>query len=477
MTAKSTIPFVNREKEVELIQSKLEAFQEQKRVFDFILAVSGIPGIGKTTLLGKAQEEAHIRGIPSIQIDYEHPLVKNNPIYLLQHVAEQSFKSLTSWKEVLQDYQEHEGHPVQPAYYQERLIDTFVVNFKVQLEQAPLLLLIDNSHYMSELAKEILEDVLERVYSQNRLLIILAGRADIRWSSFELRRRTRSITLTPFPKTENAKLVPDPSYLMLTDQVYNLTRGYPKASVLAYQWVADHLEPSEVSLVDHFKAHEAELVFDLFDSIFVEYILHNIEAPETRQRLSKLLRYVSPLRRFDHNLLSELLRKLNKEHQFNQIDALTAHNYIRQMAALTYLVKWDSARQAYALDTPMRQLLSLEMKFRDRPQLLQIHQFVVDWYLRAINVVTNKDPSTPQSVVYLIEYIYHFAQLWHLEDKSGSLEVEVRQKIADLFKGYYMRERVHFQEEFNKDEDLVELLGDAYNRLIEFVARQVELEG
>lgn len=467
--------FVNRLRELKQIQDKIQIIKKQKLLFSFIITISGIPGIGKTTLLAQAKQEAERQRVHIILIDCEEDAFQNNPIYILQYIARHLFEAAMDWQEVLKEYQDNQGHPAQPAFYQGRVIEVFTRNLKLYLEKMPLLLLIDNSHRMNEVTQEILEDILERIYHQNKLLVILGGRTDIRWHSFELRRRTQTIALNSFPKTEAAKLLPDPSYAMLTDQVYTLTQGYPMASVLAYQWVLDNFTPSEVDLSSHFKARESDLIFNLFGSIFEDHILRDIKDSETRHHISQLLRYISPLRRFDDNLLAALLPYIDKG-TYGSINTLNARVYTRQMSALTYLVKWNSARQAYALDASIRRLLSLEMKFRDEKLLIQIHEFMMNWYQQAIDEVTTKDSSAPQSVIYLIEYIFHFAQFSQLKNESKNLEEKIKQKVTQLFEGYYMREQVHFQEEFKKDEDLAELLGDIYNRLNEFVAHQVEPE-
>ena len=469
--------FVNRLKEIRVIREKLQKINRKKLLNSFILTVTGIPGIGKTTLLQQSKQEAEVQGADTLFFDYEKPEVRDNPVFLLQNIGDYFFKSEPDWQATIRDYEDNHGHPSQQAFYQERVIETFIKYLKLQLKQTPLLLLLDNIHRISEPEQEILEDILERFSHENRrLLVMLAGRTDIRWHSFELRRRTTALPLDPFPKKENAKLLPNPDYAVLTDQVYAVTRGYPKASALAYQWVLENFKPTDTNLSEHFKAREADLILDLFDAIFEEYILHDIDNLSTRQRLNQLLRYISPLRRIDDNLLAELLRTVDKDN-YGQVNTLDARAYTRQMAAQTYLVKWDSAKQAYALDLPIRRLLSLQMNLKDKPHLLDIHIFTKKWYKREIKKVTARDPSAPQSVIYLLEYIFHYAQFWQIQGRSINLEQEIQQKIVELFEGYDLREQVHFYEEFKKDDELAEVLGDTYHRLARFVARHVEAEG
>ncbi len=462
--------FINRDKERKIIYDRLQRIKQKKRLFNFIITVAGIPGIGKTSLLRHAHQEAQSQQIASIFIDFEAKQAQDNPLYALQQIAQHFFATAADWQAACQTYQHNKADPSQ-SLDQVQVVRTFVDHLKPGLVQHPLLLSIDNSHYIAKLSQEILEDVLERLYHLNRVLIVLAGRTDIRWNSFDLRRRTTAITLSALPKPENAQLLPGYEKV-LTDRVYDLTRGYPAASVLAYQWMTEAFPRVETDLSAQFEAHEEELIFTLFEQIFEKHILHNLSQPD---QIKAQLRYISPLRRFDDNLLAGLLRYIDKE-TYKHIDTIKARSYIRQMATQTFLVKWDSAKQAYALDPPLRHLLSLEMKFRDPPDLLNIHEFVMNWYQQAIDTVIIKDPSAPQTVVYLLEHIYHFTHFRQLKGQISSLQIEIQQKITLRFEGYNMRERVHFHEEFAQDDELAALLGPIYNPLTEFIANQSEFE-
>lgn len=473
-------PFVNRQEEIEQIRDKLTALKNHKIVFNFIFTISGIPGIGKTTLLTQAATEAKALNISSLLLDYEQDKLQDHPLQTLQHIVQHFLLHTPSWSSALKDYQEHDGHPVQAAYYWERLVDAFVQDFKTRLAETPLLLLFDNSDKIpiteaGNLIQETLETILERVSPQNRLLVLIGGRALLRWHSFELRRRTHALTLNALPKEETARLLPDVNYASLSDQVYAVTQGYPKASVLAYQWAIENLKSSPAELPHHFAERERELILELFNAIFKEYILSPIKDVQQRYLIRDLLRYVSPLRRFDDVLLAELLHKVDDK-RFSQVNTLDARSYTRLMAAQTYLIKWDSGRQAYALDHAIRRLLALELKYQEAERLGQIHQLALNWYEKAMSEVTQRDKSAPHTVIYLLEYIFHLAHKWQLQGPTDGLETDIQQKMIALFRDYYPRERIHFQEEFKKDEELAELLGPIYTSLTEFVAAQVEFD-
>ncbi len=108
------------------------------------------------------------------------------------------FSDAADWQDALKTYNEDQTR----KYNFDCLIDVFALNLSKKLENTPLVLLIDDSHYIDEDSQDIMEDLLERIYNKNRMLLVIAGRADLRWKSFELRRRTRAISLDCFQEKD-----------------------------------------------------------------------------------------------------------------------------------------------------------------------------------------------------------------------------------------------------------------------------------
>ncbi|MDM8528282.1 ATP-binding protein [Anaerolineales bacterium HSG24] len=458
--------FVNRETELKFITSKLIALPTSRRNFDFILTVSGVAGIGKTSLLKRVEQEAQAKNIPVIWITFDAPEAKqDNLLYLFQQLI-QTISNPTI-QSAWQEYESSRG-VVEEAFpfVRDRLIQTLVD----ELVDRPMVWQFDDTHLMSTEVREVVEDILTHIGNDHRLFLIMAGRDTVRWNSFELRRRTRSFPLASLPKDAAQQLAPDALYAPITDQMYDLTRGYPKASVMAYEWIANNLATKTANLSQALKSHESELILALFDDLFEQYILGDI--PD-RAKTSQLLRYISPLRRFDDHLLSNLLPALNKE-LFAELSILEARSLTRQVAIQTYLIKWHSGRMAYILEPPVRQLLYLDLKYRDNRKLQQIHEFMRNWYKQAIDETLQKDASSPQSVVYFLEYLYHYMELERLTGRSvETINQAIRQKIDQQFTHYQLRERNHFLEELKRDTIILEILADD-RTLIDHVTRIVE---
>ena len=485
MVAKSTVitRFVDRHKELALARKKFQTILTAELNFDFLVTLSGIPGIGKSTLLAKIKDEAEALNIQTIFIHCQPTTTAKDTTWsILVTIAEALFPNDAAWQEALQAYWDHEDQAAQ-VFYHDQLQNIFIEKLRGWLTDKPLVLLLDDTQFLEDAAHTLFEEILERVYDLNRLFVILAGRTNLRWRSFELRRRTHNIVLSGLEEDEAGKLLNQPFNPDLSRTVYQLTRGYPLASVRAYEWVAEHFTLTAPNISEQLQAQESELVFALVGSIFEDYILGHFDDLYTKSQLAWLLRYISPLRRFDDNLLYSILKEIEPTElesfmglKVAALNTLVARAFTRQMVALTYLVKWDSAKIAYALDRPMRQLLSLEMKYKRPDRLLHINEFVKTWYQKAIKKAVEKDSSAPQSVVYLIEYIYHLIQYRQLTGETKNLQAEIRAEIQKRFAGYYLRERVHFLEEFSKDEDLAIALAQDFEALYTFVEKITEGE-
>jgi hypothetical protein len=422
--------FTNREDELNVVYPKLDEIQKDRPyLFGFILRFVGIPGIGKTTLLKEIEKEAKVRNIKTAYVQCN----RSKELYLLDELSVQLFGTA-------------------------KKSELFIEDLKSMLSETPAVFLIDDTHYIDELNQGILEDILDNVYQINRLLLILAGRSDLRWKKFELRRRTGKVVLEQFGEKEARNWIKDADF---SDQIYPITRGYPLAIVKACDWINLHADSADP---DQLKEHEMDLVFELVNQILIQYIL--VDIPHERQHeLIFLLKNLSPLRRFNENILSDFLPELDNKKR----DTLAARMLIRKMSVETYLVKWDSARMAYALNYLIRRLLSLEMKFNNKESLTKIHKFMMKWYGDSIKKALERDPSAPQTVLYLIEYIYHLAQYKHTNGLVEGIQNEIEQKVFEVFRGYKDTEKDHFYQELKKDDEIDEILGNDFEQLVNFV--------
>ena len=451
------VAFVDRTKELQLVTEKLHLIKNGGYVYNFILSISGIPGIGKTRLLREAQAEAWSMDIDTVFIDFNYPEVINSTTtYLFQQIADQPLSCVDDL--VVDDFSK------------------LVERLRFFLSKKPLLLLIDNGHRIADSNNKlrmILEEVLSRVYNQERLFVVICGCIDLRWDDFELRQRTRKEKLAYFDEEDAKKLSDKLVGSDLSQEIYKLTNGYPAACIKVYEWLT---ERNGIIVSDPYqliKTYEVDLIGELVNTILTDYILSDVDEIQVRTRLEKLLKLISPLRRIDNYLLYILLSNAG-EWEMGTLDELDVRSYIREMAAQTYLVKYNDVQKKYVLEYPLRRLLSLEMSYTAKDRLLAIHQFSANWYNKENSKLIARDPGHQQSISYLIEHIYHLAQSRQVSNDSGDMETEIQQKLNVQFKGYSHREKNNFYEKFIQDEELSDALGEAYRPLCKFVKMQVE---
>jgi hypothetical protein len=471
--------FVNRREQIELIVDKLHDISSGRLASGYVITLTGIPGIGKTVVLHEASRQAQALGIPAIFIDYKFEATQS-PLQTLEKIAAAFFQDAPDWVASWNAYQKQ---PYSDAAWK-NLLSKFLQTFAAQLTKSPLLLLLDNADKVWDIddhpgIRSTLEAIIEQGGKQHRLLAITAARLHLDWDNAELRRQVVPQLLPSFEREDTKALLAPATadYQVLADQIYTVTHGYPKASVLAFQWAIEHLKASpRKDLNSLFAAREEDLIFTLFDEIIRRYILVSVQSGERRQRLRALLRYLGPLRRFDDILLADLLPQIAPK-IFPEITTAKARVYIFDLAHETHLVRWDSARQAFVLDASMRRFLALELKYRERERLMLIHKLACQWYDRELTEVVQSTPSTPQSVLYFIEYVFHLTSYRTLANQRSNLVTDIRAKMVTLFDGYKYRERNHFKQEFIRDNELAELLGQqAYRQLRQFVNKHINLD-
>lgn len=467
-----TAPFINRTDELEMITAeKLQPLAQGASLFQFIIMVSGIPGIGKTTLLEETARIAGSLGIEHILLSLgKNRSEKQAPFYIFKQLAEKCFE-----KEAMATIQGELGSLPQMDEDRQRLfLNQYSQGLASFLKDHPTVLMIDDSHRLNELERTLLEGVLERVARLNKLLVILAGRSDLRWQSFELRRRAYRISLRHFDQEETGKLILGPKDERLSSKIYQLTRGYPLASVQALEWVNHNLSVAAPEFHQQLTDKETDLVLSLTDTILTQFILSDIPDSENRRFLEKLLKTTSPLRRFDNDILADLLNRLNPlDPQEHEIDTFETLRYIRELSAYTHLVTWNSQKMGYSTDPAVRRLIALSMKYKEEDTYLDIHDQMRTFYQDEMKTTMNKDPSSPQSVLYLMEYIFHDAS-HQIAEKPASNSIQgYEDLILETFRQYRYREKNHFYEEFKNDEELHELLGTNHETIIELVEKHI----
>ncbi len=464
--------FISRDNELEFIEKgKISALAKGAILFQCITTITGIPGIGKTTLLKKVAEIAESFKLRWIQVSLGKNLSRKREEFFLFKEIAKLFEENDASEANRQIDEIHKMGQEERRMDQEgrrRFLNLYAKHLKKYLEAQPLILMVDDSHRLNETEKAIFEGIMERVCGTNRLLVVLAGRSYISWRSFELRRRTFQISLDHFDKEQFDNFLIAPRDDQLNDRIYRLTRGYPLASVQALEWVGENLNVTDPEFHQKLTDRETDLVLSLTDTILDNFILIDIPSRENRNLLKALLKYTSPLRRFDDGILSKLLKEVIAKED-SAVHPEKSSKYFWAMKTLTHLVVWDSPKTGYATDAAVRRLLALSMKYREKDIYLAIHEYMANFYKKAMNAAIEKDPSSPQSILYLLEFIFHHASFHAAKGEIQTWIEDIRSIILENFKGYKFRERNHFYEEYKKDEDIEELMGEEYPGILEII--------
>lgn len=447
------LTFVDRKKEIALICEGLERIKHKEHLFNFILVFTGIDGIGKTELLNWTERTAKQKNIATCRVDF-------SGIDFTCKTGTGFFaKSLADAGCIDYDSKTQEFSAIDHSDHVDKILDQLVVF----LEKKPLVILLDDTHCIGEVDRNILENILVNIYDEKRLLVVLAGRRGFKWKDPELRDRSTKINLGPLQQEYLREMAPK-KYTAISDKVYQITRGYPLASAKAFDFISK-FNPSDAER--QIKEKEAELIFSLVNNVFIKFLIDRIDEPD-RNRIIGLLKIASILRRFDEVILYDLLKNIdNCVIKVNH--TVQAQSYIRQMIIYSKAVDWDSAKQAYAVDTSMRWLLEQEMAFNDPKRLETINRFMISWYQLAIKTALERDNSAPHTVIYLLEEIYHQGKLLQGIEENTDLELKAKDRISCIFSGYKRREKNHFYEEYKKDDELKGVLGKTYHSILDFI--------
>jgi hypothetical protein len=411
-------PFVDRERELKLIQDKLDIGIQGKPMPADVICFWGAFGMGKSWLLLELerrhrQADSHA---PSSHPTIAARLDLNQAILpaLWQGGrlnSEQLIREL--WKQ-LADQLPGASVPDLGRASPDAWAEAFVnqVTRWSALSVTPIIMLDTVDDLVAQDEKTFLwleEHLVERLAITDRVLFVFASRGELRrWRHFQVRRRVDSHRLTAFDIEtvgEAVKANPD-----ISQALYHAGWGHPLVS----ERLGTALEDQGISLLQ--STREAE---QLLDPQVVQAVLREVTGemlktmPESSAKLARhasVLRWVSvePLRCLAEKLsLAEPRR--GDAYYLNLIEGLQAH----------HLLYWNSTENSYAFDPVLRRLLAHFLELGAPAQFAAAHNAAFtfhDGHLRQF----------PEYLArYLPELAYHRAILAQCE-LSGPLPPPLR---------------------------------------------------
>lgn len=238
--------------------------------------------------------------------------------------------------------------------------------------------------------REVQRQVFLPLAATDQVLVILAGRAEIRRVSFNLQRRLTPIRLEPFDRRHTLEqlrkaqppALPQPDQ-GVADAVYRYSCGHPYITWLLAA------APAE--------AGAAALPPDAATLARIEAIL--LQEVDDDPVLQARIKLVSILRRFNITSLHKLLAEFDPDPRVSEPGDLFIRELIDDMQQ-THLAFWDTDLKAYVVDEPVRRIMNALLLMQNPVTYRAQHRFARAVYREWLD----KYPDIPE---YTVEAIYH----------------------------------------------------------------------
>ena len=240
-------------------------------------------------------------------------------------------------------------------------------------QYVPLVLFDTIEHATSEALAQIELNLIEPLASTDKIIVVTAGRREVaNWHRFAIRRRQgESLELGPLTSKDTINQVQKQGFGSTSKTVYEYSFGLAYASQIMATALQSHHYPPAVWL-----------------GVLVEHFLSDI-APELRN----ILRTLCVMRVIREGILPVLLSGIEEEEYRLLFDKLES----------TRLLWWNPQQGAYVIASPLRRMLSLELKIAKPRTFAQRHRKVADYYYKQIS-------DKPYDCgLLLIEALYHTA--------------------------------------------------------------------
>lgn len=424
--------FVDREQQIILFRGALNHIRSGKSVFKTILEFTGIPTIGKTTLVSLLCEVCKDKGVHYAHIDFDPNVNQNAREYLessaqlLIDIAMQLdiLKRLSPY-DAAQKYDKPALAVSEQARQETLLVLTQTLRQEVNklLQEDPVVLFFDTADQAHPAILSFLEEeVVCPLAHKGRCLFVFAGRGAIIWRQFAVRQRVRTEHLTAFEiESVEDQLRQDARYSYLAHfsaQIHDLTGGLPLGNLIASRRMSElvdaghRLEPR--ALFDD----EPALIESIVKEVIDEQILRGIDP-----LLVEAYHVLALVRRFDVNLMRRLLPGFVSAPDND-------YTRLRSALAANHLILSDG-KGCYNTDVTLQHILGRWGRLQSQERYCRVNHAAMEIYQEWIERVA-EDRS-----IYVVEALYHEACLALVEreeDFSGL------QESLGRYLGYYQHD-------------------------------------
>jgi hypothetical protein len=390
----SPVVMVGRDGFVERIAAKLHDLANKRLVKECVLNLYGVPGIGKSTLLGHlATEAAKLEKVKPIIIYFDVTDVGQ----ALEPAQQQCLTVLHAALEKIEAITELPKLPATLSSPEREQILATIVEQLIKLEK-PLLVLSDTW----ERAPEALFSWFERHFllplvRSERLLAVLASQGTLRWRQFEVRRRVIAEQLQPLKPEDTAKQIgTDEEW---GNEIFAYTFGHPLMNDAIYkEWKARGFPEMDSQAIK-------QLIADT-DLIEVMYARIMDGVPDEVKQLLKIL---AIFREFDLHTIRNVVPQFHASFAQRSDSALLLS--IKQLLD-TKLVYWNDINRSYQLDPTIRQIFARALAQHKADHYQRVRAAARTYYADLVSTLkSNRN-------LYVVEYFYQ--QLCIYKDRISS---------------------------------------------------------
>ena len=412
--------FVNRATELELIDDSFSTLLDRKRLLRTpLIEVSGVGGIGKTSLLKQVEQRCHTIDIQYIWVD-----VSQNPSNIERAIISQAKKYTQEEAALL------ERSPVQAT--------------KLLLQQGPVVMLFDSVEKANADQLNMIETLLRDLIDDEQLFVVLASKKILAFQhERSVARKLTSLALKPLDR-EHCEFYLEQQEHLIEPEVRNIifdwTRGYPLAMHVMVEAVHSGLDPRN-------EEGQKALLSLLTEQVINQEVLANVK-PTERARYFSALQLLSVPRRFNLVLMQDLIENFAPE--LKKASSLAYFGLPKEINEATDVLNWSMLHAGFSVDGPIRHIFLLLLKMEQPSRYFAIHDFLIQANLRLAMEV----PSGSDRARYLRESLYHIAS-----NTSSALLAELLDQALQITLQEPPDTFLQFYEEFLQDEELKEALG------------------
>lgn len=410
--------FVNREKELDLIEDAVQALLNRRRLLHTpIIEIYGAGGMGKTALLKRAEQHCKESGlaclslnIGRISVSLEHDFIEQISTYL----------------------------PNQHSFTGQSVLSAV----RTLLVERPVVMLFDEVDAATPEQLDVLQSLLHELIHEEKLLVIFASKKALPFLQKEqsVARKLTPLSLQSLSREHCEHLFTSEAAQIEAETrnlIFEWTKGYPLAMNVM-------LEAINSGLDIHTEQGRAKILDQLKNTVIYQEILGNVE-PQRRSYYYSALQLFSLPRRFSIVIMQDLIEAFSPDLQRNGV--LAYLSLPKDICDTTNVMHWNMLRAGYAVDAPIRTLFLLIVK-QEQPDLY----FAIHAFLARKNLELAQNASGSDRVRCLREYLYHLA---HGEALSEQSLLEVTEMVSrETPEGF-----VQFAEEFMQDYELKEAFG------------------